>query len=410
MGSALSVFNDFATATGPAYITGPEQIVNEATKQNYLLRRYLRGKGPEEILQGGKTIKDTILFDEDSTFQYYQPNATFTWKNPQVLTEWAINRRFAVDHMSWTDAEIELNIGGGLSRSARHQAFKKLLRVKEQRLWTSLLNGMEDMLFATPNEAQMEDAAGTRPYSIPCFITEDGLAPRNADGTKWTGDKIQNISPTTQSKWRNQVEYYDHEARGFASTDSREADLLSAFDKMYLSVRFEAPPTRQEYFESDNLYRQFIACSKKGILLYEQLMRSRQDRFAAPSMQDPAFLKPTYGGIELEYVASLDTAKLYAENDLSGNLAAENGATLSTTDQTDGDEEGYAGPRYYWINANYITPVFHTKRYLTKHPVLTHPNQPFTHVQPIDCWMNMVCRSRRRQGIIAPSEDVTVAG
>ena len=404
MGSALSVFNDFATATGPAYITGPEQIVNEATKQNYLLRRYLKGKGPEEVLQGGKTIKDAILFDEDSTFQYYQPNETFTWKNPQVLSEYEINWRFCVDHMSWTDAEIELNIGAGLSRSARHQAFKRLLRVKEQRLWTSLLNGMEDGIFAVPNTAQMESAAGTRPYSIPAFITEDGQLPRDADTTQWS--TVEGISPTTQAKWRNQVEYYDHVERGFATADDQSKDLIAAFDRMYLSVKFMAPPTRQEYFENDNLYRQFIACSKAGITQYEQLMRSRQDRFAAPSMHDPAFLKPTYGGIELEYVSALDSAKLYKKAGASTMHAEGAEANLSsgTTDRGDGVEEGYAGPRYWWINANYLTPVFHSKRYMTKHPVLTHPNQPFTHVQPIDCWMNMVCRSRRRQGIICPTD------
>ena len=120
MGSALSVFNDFMTTTDSAVLTDASSIVNEATKHNYLLRRFMKGKSNSQILQGGKTIKDQIFFDEESTFEYYQPNATFAWQNPQVLTEWEINWRFAVDHMSWTDHEIELNTGGGLSKSARH--------------------------------------------------------------------------------------------------------------------------------------------------------------------------------------------------------------------------------------------------------------------------------------------------
>ena len=407
MGSALNVFNDFATATGPAYITGPEQIVNEATKQNYLLRRYLKGKGPEEVLQGGKTIKDAILFDEDSTFQYYQPNETFTWKNPQVLSEYEINWRFCVDHMSWTDAEIELNIGAGLSRSARPQAFKRLLRVKEQRLWTSLLNGMEDGIFAVPNTAQMETAGGTRPYSIPAFITEDGQLPRDADTTQWS--TVEGISPTTQAKWRNQVEYYDHVERGFATADDQSKDLIAAFDRMYLSVKFMAPPTRQEYFENDSLYRQFIACSKAGITQYEQLMRSRQDRFAAPSMQDPAFLKPTYGGIELEYVAGLDSAAVYPETLTAVGVGAaadrhDNAAvTHFGTPALETASTGATGPRYYWVNANYMNIVFHSTRYMVRHDVMRHPNQPFTSIQPVDCWYNLVCKSRNRQGLVSPN-------
>ena len=118
-------------------------------------------------------------------------------------------------------------------------------------------------------------------------------------------------------------------------------------------------------------------------------------------MQDPAFLKPTYGGIELEYVANLDSAALYT---------AASGDVNCPEDETEADGAGagaaqaaYTQPRYYWINANYLLPVFHSKRYMERHPVMTHPNQPFTHVQPVDCWTNLICRSRQRQGIVSPA-------
>ena len=103
MASALSTFADFVASTGPAYLTSAEDVVNEACKNNYILRRFLRGKGPSEVIQGGATIKDTILFDEENTAQYYQPNETFTWQTPQVLTSWEIQWRFLADHLSWTD-------------------------------------------------------------------------------------------------------------------------------------------------------------------------------------------------------------------------------------------------------------------------------------------------------------------
>ncbi len=407
-GSALSTFNDFMTATDSAVLTSADSIVNEAVRQNYLLRRFLKGRGPQEILQGGKTIKDQIMLEEDSTFEYYQPNATFTWENPQVLSEWEINWRFCVDHMSWTDHELELNAGGGLGRNARHAVYKRLRRVKEQRLWTSLLNGIEDSLFAVPDSDAMEAQAGSKPYSIPCFINErlDGKFDE-ATGTPWTSVQGITSTDTGKSKWKPQVTTYDAVNSGFTADDD-QSSIIAAFDDMFLSIKFQAPPTRQEYFENDTLYRQFIAASKQGVAIYSQLLRTKNDRLVAPSMQDPAYLKPTYGGIELEYVSALDTAALYEAGSGNGLMTEQenDGVASGTTSLGVGHgtaaDAKYVGPRYYWLNTNYLKPVFHNKRYMHRHPVMTHPNQPFTHVQPIDCWMNMVCSSRRRQGMVVP--------
>ena len=392
-GSALSVFNDFMKATDSAVLTSPDHITYEAVKNNYLLRRFMKGRGPEEVLQGGKTIKDQIMFDEDSTFEYYQPNATFTWQNPQVLEEWEIQWRFCVDHMSWTDHEIELNAGGGLSSKARHAVYKRLRKVKEQRLWTSLINGVDNSLFAVPEAAAMEAAGGTKPYSIPAFINEETNGLFNESGTPWTTK--MGIAPATQSKWAPKQAVYKATEAGGVSTHDNSVGILAAFDNMYLSTKFSAPPTKQEYFENDNLYRQFIACSKKGITDYGGILRLQQDRFAV-SPQDPAFIKPTYAGIELEYVSDLDTAALYLDAD--GNSLHVEGSSYAAA----ATSAPALGPRYYWINANYLKPVFHTKRYMHRHDVMTHPNQPFTHVQPVDCWMNFVCQSMQRQGIVSP--------
>ena len=60
------------------------------------------------------------------------------------------------------------------------------------------------------------------------------------------------------------------------------------------------------------------------------------------------------------------------------------------------------GPRYYFVNGNYLTPIFHSKRYFKTHEVLRHPNQPFTYVMPVDCWHNLFCNSRQRHGIVTP--------
>mgnify|MGYP003674623285 CR=1 FL=1 len=382
MGSALNTFNDFMDTTGPSYLSGADQIVNEAVKNNYLLRRFMRGKGPSETVQGGQKIKDTIMFDDASTFQFYQPNDTFSWQNPQVLTDWEIDWRFSVDHMSWTDQEIELNTGGQ-GRNSRHQTYKTLKRSKEQRLWTSLLNGCEDAIFAVPSQGDMEGAAGTKPYSLPCFITEYDSG-GNPNG--WT-DKIQNIDPDTEAKWHNQT--VQATVGGTTAGKIDAADLFKAFDSLWMDVKFVPPPSHQEYFENPQMNAMFIACSKRSQIAYVAALRSSQDTFVTGSRQDPSYMKPQYAGIDVEYVSSL------------GSMAAYAGGTGIETDST------IEGPRYYFVNANYLKFVYHTSRYMHSHPTMRHPNQPFTTVKPVDSWYNLICRSRQRQGIVSPSSDIT---
>ena len=382
MGSALSTFNDFMDTTGPSYLTGADQIVNEAVKNNYLLRRFMRGKGPSETVQGGSTIKDEIMFDDSSTFQFYQPNDTFSWQNPQVLTAWEISWRFSVDHMSWTDQEIELNTGGQ-GRNARHQTFKTLKRTKEQRLWTSLLNGCEDALFTAPSYTDMEGAAGTKPYSLPTFINDhDGLVP-----VGWgTSNTIQNVAPATESKWANQTVEFADTAVG----------LFNAFDTMWMDVRFVPPPSHQEYFENPQMNAMFIACSKKGQAYYVKHLRASQDTFVTGSRQDPSYMKPQYAGIDLEYVSELANVAVYGIN-TAGSTGTETASVSSSI----------LGPRYYFVNANYLKFVYHTSRYMHSHPSMRHPNQPFTTVKPVDSWYNFICRSRQRQGLVEPSANST---
>jgi hypothetical protein len=379
MASALSTFTDFIDTTGPSFLTSAEEVVNEACKNNYLLRRFLRGQGPSETVQGGSSIKDTIMFDEESTFQYYEPNQTFTWENPQVVENWEIQWRFCVDHMAYTDAEVELNVGTGMSRAARHTAYKRLKRIKEQRLWTSILNGMEDALFSIPSNGAMEATTGTKPYSIPAFLNEE------TNGLYSGFSTVQGLAPATYSKWVPQQKTY-------GSTDVDNSDnIISKMDELFLDVQFTPPPSHQEYFDDPSLNAMFIACSKAGQRIYTQLLRSSQDTFVTASRQDPAYQSPKYAGIDLVHAPKLD--------EYAGYTGGSN-TELTATDK---------GPRYYFINGNYMKFVFHTTRYMYQHPAMRHPNQPFTTIVPVDSWYNFVCRSRQRQGILAPTGGVYTA-
>lgn len=384
MGSALSTFSDFVASTGPSYLTSADSLINEVQKNSYIMRRFLKGAEKTFVLQGGSKIKDALILDEASTFQQYQPNDTFTWSNPQVMTEMELNWRFSVDHMSWTDQEIELNTGG-LSNEALRGVYKRLKREKEMRMWTSMINGWEDLLWRLPNNSEMESADGLYPYSIPALVNEQ----TNGLYTGFTN--IHGIPAGTKTRWRPQQESF---TGADAATVDNVGNVISAFDKMFYKIRFEAPPTKQEYFETPKYQSQFIACSRKALNLYQRLLRHSQDRFTGiANYQDPAYLTPQYGGIDLQYVASLDTAALYSNG--SGGFVAEDGAA------------SFVGPRYYWLNGQYLSPVFHTSRYMVQKTPMTHPNQPFTTVVVTDCWWNLVVRSRRRQGIVYPTSSST---
>ena len=394
MGSALSTFSDFVASTGPSYLTSADMLINEVQKNSYIMRRFLKGADKTFVLQGGSSIKDALILDENSTFQQYQPNDTFTWNNPQVVTTLNVDWRFSVDHMSWTDQEIELNTGGGMSNEALRGVYKRLKKEKEMRMWTSMINGWEDLLWRLPKASEMEAGAGLYPYSIPAFINEktNGLFDHTGSGEAFT--TVEGINPSTKTRWKPQRQTYTG-GTDWDNPATPQTNILSAFDKMFYSVKFEAPPTKQEYFENPKLNSQYIACSRKSLNAYQRLLRASQDRFTGiANYQDPAYLTPQYGGIDLQYVAALDTAAIY-------------GSAGTTYYAEDDATNAVAGPRYYWINGQYLAPVFHTSRYMVSKPPMVHPNQPFTTVVVTDCWWNLVCRSRQRHGIVYPAADST---
>jgi hypothetical protein len=386
-GTSISNFTDFVKFTGPAYFTSAEKFLNEAIKQTYSMPRFLKGRGLDKVIQGGSSIKDDVMFDEARTFQNYKPNAEFTWTQPQVATEQEINWRFSIDHMSWTDHEITLNMNSGFTRGYANVQYKKLRKKIEQRCWTSIINGFEEKLWADAGSstiyAEMEGDNGSEQYSIPSYITEDTT---NYHASGWTN--IMGIDPANESKWRNQVETYDYD-------DPEDSDfggngLIDAFDDMLTKIQFIPPDFHKEHFESSDFstFRQFIACSRGGLNLYKKIIRSMNDTLVRK--QDASYNRPQFDGVDLVYVAQLDSASIFWNPAAGGSAATE----------ANGTPDGY---RYYWINGNYMTPVFHSERYFYKKDPFFLEKQPYTWVCPIDVWWNLFCHSRQRQGIVAPA-------
>ena len=445
---SIQTFNDFMTTTGPSYLTSADAVINEAVKNTYAFSRLLKGKTSEQTIQGGTEIRDVLMFDDSRTYDHYQPNDTFVWRNPQVASYIRCPWRFHIDHMSWTDAEVELNTGE--TSASTKVAYKRLKRLKEQRMWTSMLNGFEEDLWAPPSISGMETETGKLPYSLPYFLTEiaqnfggalgrRGTAPFTASTN--TSTTVMNISPFTENRWSNIVELYDCQpnalnptnaqwgavtnqslvqdtvySQGAASTHS-VGNLFSAFDTMFMRLKYEAPSTRQQYFENDALNRQMILTSRQGVQNYRNALRLSNDTLV--SYQDAAYSSPAYAGIDVTYCSDLDTAAIFpaataAVSQGIGNSTGYNSvtgangysATASTGIAAFGTELGantiVKAPRYFFVNGNYLTPIFHARRYFKQHEVLRHPNQPFTYVQPVDCWSNLFCNSRQRHGVVAP--------
>ena len=438
---SIQTFNDFMTTTGPSYLTSADQVINEAVKNTYAFSRLLKGKTSEQTIQGGTEIRDVLLFDDSRTYDHYQPNDTFVWRNPQVASYIRCPWRFHIDHMSWTDAEVELNTGE--TAGSTKVAYKRLKRLKEQRMWTSMLNGFEEDLWAAPSVTGMENESGKLPYSLPYFITEiakdlggslgrRGTKPFTASSNAST--TVMNLSPDTETRWTNVVELYDCQpnalnptnaqwgaitqqslvsntvySQGAASTHA-VGNLFNAMDVMFMRLKYEAPATRQQYFENDVLNRQMILTSRQGVQNYRNALRLSNDTLV--SYQDASYSSPQYAGIDVTYCSDLDNAAICPANSstVSQGIAASLGYNSVTAANGGfaqfGTESGantiVKAPRYYFVNGNYLTPIFHARRYFKQHEVLRHPNQPFTYVQPVDCWSNLFCNSRQRHGIVAP--------
>ena len=131
-----------------------------------------------------------------------------------------------------------------------------------------------------------------------------------------------------------------------------------------------------------------------GISGYEEALRENQDTFVWTGRQDPAFDGPQFRGIEMVYIADLDTVAIFPGT--AGSLTTETAAIAN-------------GPRYFWINGQYMLKVIHRDRYFYKKRPFSPSSQPYTHIMIVDIWHNNPCRTRRRHAIVYPSQNVEEA-
>ena len=374
----VSAFGQWVNLTREAPLTNADDIVNDAAKRNYFFGRLMKNRGADVIRDAaGQYFVDKIKLTDSGGFINYQPGDERTYSRTNTSKTIQIPFRFHENSTLYTQAEVMFNDG-----KDQETIWKNFKRSLMQDLYTAHWNGLESRAWARPDGDIMEPNSATPGlmYSIPAFITENenGSTPYLAPG--WGSQTtLQQVNPGTESNYRNAVIRYDHTAPYGSS------GIFQAMDNMMLTIRFDPPPSKSEYFENADLNRLMIVTNKNGVNVYSQGLRESNDQTRA-GPQDPSYGKPQFKGIPIEYAAQLDEA-----------LLDETTGVYSGTAYPDGK------PRYFFINGNYLFPVFHKSKMMDLvGPIDGGAARPDTEVLLLDTWCNFVCRSRKRQGIIAP--------
>lgn len=374
----------FQELTGSASQDNRTAIVNEAVSRSHGFPELMTGRTEATTFRGGKTIRENIQFDNKATAQNVRAMQTRNYQHRQAMTTIEIRFRRTEDYMVWEDSEVALNEGEVITRAMRDVQFKNLQFAFEQRLWTSVFEYLDDVLFRVPvgsyGATAMEANNGLDQYSI--FSCINGETNGLYSGAGWT--TFEGINPSTESLWRPQRRVYD-DSQLLTDTVS---SMIRAFDDMARDVHFVPPQMEAQYFEGWNPNRQVIFASRDGVNTYSQALRSLKDNFAV-SRQDPAFMDPRYNGIKVKYISRMDTATAW------------DGGTTNEADAS------VTGPRFLWANGDYTMPIFHRDYYFKKDTPMRHINQPDTWVQRVEIWWNLMFKSRQRQGIIYPSASTT---
>jgi hypothetical protein len=388
---ALSGFADFVSLTAPKIWSDTSKFTNNLQRQGYLLPRLLMGREGAASIGGGERIREYLLTKPNNTFRFHSPNeSTPGWENEQHTDKVEIAYRYAEAHTSYTAQEVDLNEGDP------KVTWKRVRDAKMAALWSAVANGVEDTFFAVPHNTNMETVHGNpgAPYSIPAFVNEEtggrfGTVTTGISSAWAANGAIEQLALTTTNGWQcAQQAYGAGGSDGFTSTDLD--NVAVAFDKMWLKVRFRSPGLQAKYFEDAEMFRQVILCSADGLTKYKHLLRTSNQML--PAMQDPAYTRPHYSGIMIEYVPALDTATLYSKN----------GATTTVGTEAAADK---TGPRYYWINFNHMKLIWHPKWYMKLLDQFHPERQRTTTIIPVETWFNLFCSSLRHQGIVYPSAD-----
>ena len=361
--AGLSANADFLAATRDVRMVGKDVMLNEATKGTYFFFSRMLRKAYDKF-KGGTKLVDKIQGKTSGSFAWYDPNDEFSPEQKDVTTQIAVEWAFAKADYTLIDETIQLNAGDS-------NAYFSYVKSLELDCMVSKVNGLEESLWSKPKQTKMEASAATQRemYSIPAYVTRDGEVPAAGNGglhaddsTAWT--TIAPVTPGNDAWYKNASTTYT-----LAPPDDADAGLLASFDNMSMQVEFEMPSGIQNWSSDETINNQVICTSRDGVVFYKSRLRASNDRMER--LRDPGIVGPQFEGIPVRRVTELDG----------------HGWTNNQ-------------PDYFWLNLNYMYPYFHTNRFMSEKITVGGPKQPNSTVVYKFSWVNLICRSRRRQGRI----------
>lgn len=362
----IGSFNDFMYATRQRPLSGPEKIANMASRQRtYLSRVMVNGLQDEVLFQDGTEIVEFVQLAYTANARNYLPTADQTPTAENSLTQIKIPWRFTLVDSVWYDHEIILNNGDEAT------VFKRLMKVKRQKMFLDLWDKMEDDYWAAPLSASMEggNTQGVDPYSLLCFITTDGLVPSTTNShtsTSWSGSTLETVTVATYSNFQNQYDTYD-------SADL-DANLEDALNRMWVKVQFESPDDSggKTGVIDANISKYVILTNLEGYTALLRLVKNNNAESSPKTALGWANGKITLNGIPIRYISKLDSTAICPTGK----------------------------PKFFFFNFTHIRPVFHRTRYLYAKSFEGTIKQPMANAEYRDTWRNLVCVNRREQGVV----------
>lgn len=387
-GIPIAQYLDWVSNTGPQFLSGPEHIVNNVSRRSFMLGKFLRGKPASEILKGSNKIQETLYLEAKRSFEMIERGQDITWQNPQKDVVMSLDWKFGLDHMAWDEFEY-LGQTEGLTAGGLKTKYKDMAYSKQQRLWESAIDGLEDVIWEPPATTSTEtstfasmESGGKQSYSIPVFVNENEGSTTGSFSDAWTS--VEGVSWATYStNWDNKRETY-----AYADLDDPFDGLFPAFDRISLEINYRRPGIKDDYFENETSPGTdlCIAASKTGTANVMALHRISNDSLIQP--QDAAYPYPRWNGAPIVDVQALDDAQLY------GNGTAYVDELDAAVDES--------GPRYYFLNTRYLKMVFHRAKYFHMRKAKEPERKVGVYFMPVEIWFNLVCTSRRHQGLVSP--------
>jgi hypothetical protein len=388
MSVALNEFTTLMGSQGPAWASSQESLINELDTQRFTFSRIKSGAMIEDMVQGGTEITDRILRDFVSTTRWINPAEKIDYTNQQTGENWTLPWAYQVSDTSWTAQELDHN--AELQGKYRAQKYKDVMRQKHQVVWSDICEFQEAATWAVPDYNLMEAAqtpagAPRQAQSLFCLNNEfaNGLFP----GDYTTNGTIQRLA--ADAKWAPQRASYN-----FGAGVATSLPMATAMDTMWERLKFDPLPKMPEYSDKTTTPH-VIYTQLEGLTNFKHMLRENQDYFrGAGSGQDPAYPGPTYMGLPVEWLDTLDTVAAYPT------------VSASSLGAYDAAGTGSAGPRYHFFNFQHVRWVGHANHHFKPSAPKDLPYHVDTYGQQFTNWWNLYAKSMRRSGTLYPAADI----